>query len=290
MGIRKYKVEKLSLQMDIEFICECGHQIDDVVVVPEPNFMAEKNKDSYTYSEHEIYCPNCMIEHQVEVASSFGGADCTISNRGNNLVYSVPYYPEDEFEELFNYTDNKSHFTTFQQHITSVRSLLEIDVPQNSRFSLLVMLYGHVVSAIEGYLSGMFIHKVTNSEALIRKLIETDPEFSNRNFSLKEIFERQEALKTTVAHYLKNLIFHDLKKIKPMYRDVLGYDFGNIGWLFKAVLTRHDCVHRAGHDKDGEPISLTNEMLMELVNQSEQLIGKVQEFVGPIEEPNDLPF
>lgn len=75
-------------------------------------------------------------------------------------------------------------------------------------------------------------------------------------FTLSQLFKEREQIKDTVAKYLHDLIFHDLKKIKPMYKDVLGHDFGDISWLFKAVAKRHDCVHRAGHDKDGTPMVL----------------------------------
>ena len=47
-------------------------------------------------------------------------------------------------------------------------------------------------------------------------------------FTLKEIFEKQEGLKLTVATYLKDLIFHDLKKVKPMYKEVLDCEFRDI--------------------------------------------------------------
>ena len=56
--------------------------------------------------------------------------------------------------------------------------ILELDVPEQARFSFLVMMHAHVVSTIEGYLAGAFIHQVCNSEELTRKLVESDPEFS----------------------------------------------------------------------------------------------------------------
>src|SRR5690606_26878519 len=148
----------------------------------------------------------------------FSGATASLEQEETHLNYSMPYYPDEGVDELFWYTESKAHYDIFQAHLKSVRTLLDVDVPDEIRFSLWVMLHGHLVSAIEGYLAGVFIQKVTNSEDLTRKLIETDPEFSKRTFSLKEIFEKQSSLKSTVAAYLKELIFHDLKKIRPMFR------------------------------------------------------------------------
>jgi len=159
--------------------------------------------------------------------------------------------------------------------------LLEVEVPSSAQFSLLVMLHGYVVSAIEGYLAGVFIHLVTSSDDLTRKLVESDPEFSKQKFTLKEIYEKQSTLKVTVSKYLKGLIFHDLKKIKPMYKAVLGHDFQNISWLFEAVIIRHDCVHRAGYDKDGNKVSLSNESIVNLLGDVTDLSYEIEETIKP---------
>ena len=245
----------MNLQMDISFVCECGEHVEDIVYVQDPDFSAEKNKDSQTDSWQEVYCASCDKEYIVQVTNTFYHAMASIDCGDVNLSFGTPYYPENETDELYWYIDNKT------QH-----------------------------EAIEGYLAGTFIHKVTNSEKLIRKLVETDPEFSKRTFSLKEIFEKQSGLKVTVATYLKDLIFHDLKKVKPMFKDVLEHDFGDISWLFKDVIKRHDCVHRAGYDKDGEAIEVSKESILDLLEKVKVLADSVEMTINNLDEPNDPPF
>ncbi|MFM5578540.1 hypothetical protein ACET7N_07485 [Aeromonas veronii] len=266
----------MSLVMDVSFVCECGELIDDIVYVQDPDFSAEKNRDSQTDSWQEVYCHSCDKEYTVQVTNTHYGAMASLDSGDVEVNYGMPYYPEGDPDELYWYIDNKTHHDILKNHLKSVRTLLDVEVPPETSFSLLVMLHGHVVSAIEGYLAGVFIHQVTNSEDLTRSLVETDPEFSKRTFSLKEIFEKQSGLKVTVATYLKELIFHDLKKIKPMFRDVLGHDFGDISWLFKDVLKRHDCVHRAGYDKDGNEIEVSKESILELLERVEVLADSVE--------------
>ncbi|MDO6528220.1 hypothetical protein Q4519_21385 [Motilimonas sp. 1_MG-2023] len=190
----------------------------------------------------------------------------------------------EEDEEWYQENEDKSHYDILLKHLSSIDTLLEVEVPTNAKFSLLVMLHGYVVSAIEGYLAGVFIHLVTNSDDLTRKLVESDPEFSKQKFTLKEIYEKQSALKITVSKYLKGLIFHDLKKIKPMYKSVLGHDFQDISWLFEAVTIRHDCVHRAGYDKDGNQVSLSNETIVDLLSEVTDLSSDVEETIKRIVE------
>ena len=99
-------------------------------------------------------------------------------------------YPESDYDQddLEWYIGSKTQIKIFQNQIKSVVKLLEVEIDEETYFSLLVMLHGHVVAAIESYLASTFIHKVTNSEELTRKLVETDPKFSNMKFTLKEIF------------------------------------------------------------------------------------------------------
>lgn len=168
---------------------------------------------------------------------------------------------EEELEWEVRYSEQ---LETLNKHLEKIPTILQLVTMGNVQFSLLVMLHAHVVSALEQFLSTTFIHNVTNSDDLTRKLIETDPEFGNRKFTVNEIYAQHSNIKTTVATYLKGIIFHDMRKVKPMYKDVLSYDFGDIAWLFHAVKVRHDCVHRAGYDKEGKAVSVSVQSINEL--------------------------
>lgn len=199
---------------------------------------------------------------------------------------------EEEYlrSELEWYLYTKSPFYTFNNQMDSIRELLSVQVNNEAYFSLLVMLYGHAVASIEAYLASTFIQKVTKSGALIRKLVESDPVFSEMKFTLKDIYEEHENLKLTVANYLKDLIFHKLNKVKPMFKDVLNCDFGDIAWLFKAVQIRHHCVHRAGLDKDGKRVDISIDLIRQIIKNSTELVRKIESSIAYIEETNSLKF
>lgn len=276
--------------MEIRFTCDCGNHIDTVVSVPEPNFAAERSRDSVSEEWEEIFCGSCLKEHEAHITSTFSGADCSINNGDLDVNFGVAYYPMDEEEELDWLVESDDQLSIFQSQVKSVGQILDSSIEDTARFDLLVMLHGHVVAAVESYLSSTFIHLVTNSNELIRKLVETDPVFSKQKFTLKEMFEEHERLQRTVATYLNNLIFHDLKKVKPMYKDVIDFDFGNIGWLFNAVSIRHHCVHRAGYDKEGNTVNITSDSIKELVSKSTELIESIEEKVTEVRGGNGFAF
>jgi len=177
--------------------------------------------------------------------------------------------------EWYELNENKKHYTLFMDQLENITLILELEPLEKSKFSFLVMIYAHVLSTIEGYLAGVFIHQVCNSDELTRKLVETDPVFSKQKFTLGEIYQEKNSLKVTVASYLRGLIFHDIKKIKPMYETVLGHKFSNLSWLFKAVEIRHHCVHRAGYDKNGSKVEISTESIVELLGNVRNLANAI---------------
>ena len=206
-------------------------------------------------------------------------------DRQHQLEYE--WYQNDELEW---YIYSQSQVGMFEIQMQSISELLKVKVLDETQFSLLVMLHGHTVASIESYLASTFIHKVTNSQQLIKKLVETDPTFSKMKFTLKDIYEKQEGLKLTVATYLKDLIFHDMKKVKPMFKEVLDCDFGDISWLFDAIKIRHHCVHRAGLDKDGKRVNISTQSIELLLKESNILINLIEAKVEHIQNDSLIRF
>jgi hypothetical protein len=188
-----------------------------------------------------------------------------------------------EEDELEWEVDHSEQLEMFNKQIAEIPKILHIPAEGNTKFSLLVMLHAHIVSALEHFLSTTFIHSVTNSDKLTRRLIETDPEFGNRKFTVNEIYAQHSNIRSTVAAYLKGIIYHDMRKVKPMYAEVLSYEFGDISWLFKAVRVRHDCVHRAGYDKEGAPVNLSVESITDLIISCRNLAGMIDAHVQGLE-------
>lgn len=205
-------------------------------------------------------------------------------NSGSYVSLSPWDLDDPEEDELEWEVENSEQLQTLSKHLSKVPQLLLIDVDANIQFSLLVMIHVHIVSALEQFLSSTFIHNVTNSDVLTRRLIETEPEFGCRKFTINEIYAQHSNIKSTVAGYLKDVIFHDMRKVKPMYADVLGYDFEDIAWLFKAVRLRHDCAHRAGYDKEGNQISVSVASINELVAQCWHLSESIDAHVRHLNE------
>ena len=209
------------------------------------------------YNAQEAYEEAMMFAHLHTVAEDY---DDYYFNRSDNY-----------------YVKNKSRFEILQESLHSSSDLNEIDNLEDiAEMNLKIMIFGHIVSAVEGYLSFTFIDEVMRSEDRLKKLVETDPEFSKRKFTMKEFFQKQEDLKEDVKSYLKGLIFHNLSKVKVLYKNVLGIEFGNTDYLYKAIEKRHDCVHRAGYNKDGDHLRINTIEIKELIEDCTKLIDLIE--------------
>ncbi|MBM7422316.1 hypothetical protein [Spongiibacter marinus] len=207
----------------------------------------------------------------------------------------------DEYDELYGNNDfreydydddlivsGKTPFELFEESIEATREILNSQVSRQSSTKLLVMLHAHIVASVEAYLSATFIKNSLSTEEHMRRLVESDPEFAKRKFTIKEIFTKRDQLKDDLSQYLRDLIFHDLAKVKPMFNSVLDIDFGDIDWLFKAVATRHHCVHRAGYDKDGNQVPLTKDTVEELISKGIGLVGEIEASITSMPEDGEF--
>lgn len=85
-----------------------------------------------------------------------------------------------------------------------------------------------------------------------------------------------------------DVIYHNLPKVKSMYKDTLGIDIGNNGTPYKSVLIRHDLVHRNGKTKEGNEVIIDKISIDNLINDIKTIIEQIDE---KIEDLNDgLPF
>lgn len=194
---------------------------------------------------------------------------------------SEEFDQEHQFHDYDHYEDDwvvkgKSRPEIFEENIEATLEILNQSVKSQCEKNLIVMLFGHVVASLEAYLSSTFIHYALSSENHMRRLVENDPEFAKRKFTVQEIFTKREELKGDLSEYLRGLIFHDIAKVKPLYMSVLDIDFGDVKWLFQAVQVRHHCVHRAGYDKDGNEVDLNKEDVITLTDQATELVHQIE--------------
>jgi len=205
------------------------------------------------------------------------------------IEYDAAYYFDykNYIDELS--VEGRTPLEIFDQNIEVVLEILgsKMSSSRNER-SKLVMLFGHIIGALEAYLSATFIENCLASNNRMRLLIETDPEFAKRKISMRDIFVKRENIDLEVKRYLKDLIFHNLAKVKLLYRNVFSVEFGELEWLYKAIGLRHDCIHRAGYDKNGNKANIELQAIEILIKKCNELVSSLEKQMFSAIQPKEI--
>ena len=285
----------------LRFKCpECGHDNEtDALYVPVPDFTAENHGDSCNSEDYEHECPNCGHLFEITLNNGMYGGDGEITDVEDGLSVEEEFPDnEDDYEEY------KSTF--FDEHVKDTIEVLDkIDVlDERSRKLLYRTLYANVISSMEAYLSDRLIQKVMSSEETKRKFVEGFKDYKDEKIVVSDVFKHLENLDSRIIKTLREIIYHNLPRVKNIYNSVLGINLGEkivISDLMKCIGIRHDIVHRNGKDKDkdkdkeGNLQDISKEDVLELAEKVSKFIGSIEyEFllqgINPDESEIELPF
>lgn len=79
------------------------------------------------------------------------------------------------------------------------------------------------------------------------------------------MFLEQARIKTTAKRAMIEVMYHNLSKVSKMYTSTFGIVFPRIDELSKAVMIRHDLVHRNGKSPSGGVIKVDKQMVDDLI-------------------------
>jgi hypothetical protein len=238
-------------------------------------WIMKRLKTSYSDDTSEEY-------EKLAIAYEERDFDEIADNYDNSLAEMAfeDYLAEVEYAEYLK-SISSSHSQVFDEKIASIEKIMTLTIDEKIDKDLLIMLYGHTISTIEGYIYATFFNNVIQSDELLKKLVETDKVLIKRTIKLTDFFIKNQpaddVVKSTITKHLKDIVYHKIDRIQVMYKDVLGIDFGNVEWLFKAVSIRHDCVHRAGYSQDGKETKIKKEQLTALIRNCRNFVFKVNE-------------
>jgi hypothetical protein len=100
---------------------------------------------------------------------------------------------------------------------------------------------------------------------------------------LNEILDNPDVVIVKTRKYLAGLLYHNLAKIGVLYKLALGVDIlpdqAQKDRLFKAVLARHDIVHRNGKDKSGNLIDLPTTHVVSTLDDVRNFVENIDKAV-----------
>lgn len=179
------------------------------------------------------------------------------------------YYSEKSVEEV-------NAFDVFGESLAKIRELNIVSVGNGAEQYFNNLLYANAITALESLLTDAFISKVQSNKKYLRSFVETFHDFKQERFDLREVFERFESIEDKAYKAMRDVIYHDLPKVKGMYFDTFGVEFPHIGDLYKIVFVRHDLVHRNGAKKSGGSHDISSDDVAALCEMVESFVSELK--------------
>lgn len=259
----------------LRFRCsECEEKIEEIIEgIPSPNLLSERDTYSGTLESDctDIECPNCHKNYNIQLASSMYGGELYSDDLDEDTEIEVENIENDYFEDYSEIVEsNTSFFDTFCIQMETNKRLFEISVlASDMKTTLNKLLFANIITCLETYLSDALINTVLGTEIYLKRFVENFKDYKDSSFKLCDIYKKIENLKKQVKEDLFALMYHNLPKIKAIYKTTLNIDFpNNIDDVMKKIYVRHHLVHRNGKDQDGNQIIITKDEL----NQTYDLI------------------
>lgn len=184
------------------------------------------------------------------------------------------------FQEIF-YDTTHQRIDYYRTITESIRLQLELarkyrPAQKNLQQTFFRMLYASAITAMESYLSDVFIHETISNQDKIDKLLLTAPEFKDKKYSLSEIIDWKENTTANVKNYLINIVWHNIPKVERLYKNVLDIDFiEDTDEVIKAIEVRHDLIHRNGKSKLGFLHKFTETDIESVFSLISEVINKI---------------
>jgi|GEM_PF-945845 len=174
----------------------------------------------------------------------------------------------------------------FDHEIENLRKLNEVDLQDDELNAILKrQIYIGVMGTMETFLSETFVKLALANPVNLEKFVKFNPEFANRKFDLKDVFEAYKNIEQTAKGVMLDTIYHNLPVVREMYRSTFEIAFPAIKEPIQCVKVRHDLVHRNGKTKDGVTHVLDSNTIENTIETVKQLVAGI---VAEIDAKDDL--
>jgi hypothetical protein len=281
--------------ISIKFTCPFCNEENETedYYVPEPDYSAETGSESTNSEYYKHNCINCDKLFNIELHNSYHGGFGQIESDSDNDIDINDIKIEEHYNDFYDdydYNTEVGYYEDFKREIFEIYSILEDSKKLIHKNSLHKMLYAHTITIMETYLSDTLIQKILSSEEIKRIFIKKYKDYDTKKICFKDILCELEKLEKTIKTDLQELIYHDLGKIRPIYKATLDIEFGDdiSKEIMQCVNKRHHIVHRNGKDKDNNPILINIEDVEDVLKKVYNFISNIEKQISPSIEIEDI--
>lgn len=195
------------------------------------------------------------------------------------------YADKDQLEAILS---NTSFHRTFLDEIASLRVLNKLNTLEPKvKKTLKRHLYVGVIACLETYLSDAFINTVLSNKDYLKCFFTSFKDFKDQKLGMNELLDFASKAEEIAKKAMLEVVYHNLPKVSKMYEATLNIVFPNFSEIQKAVLIRHDLVHRNGKTKDGREIIIDDIMINDIICKVETFITEIDQKLKDNDDSSD---
>lgn len=178
--------------------------------------------------------------------------------------------PDDYYDSLYDLeqmAERSQPLTNLKARINQYQQLLALQVSEEAKTLCRSLLYSATVGALESFLWETVYFWVDNDIKSLHDIIVRIQGLRDKQIKLGDIVKENKSPKDHVKAYLQGIVWHQTKRVKPLFEQGLGITLPDIAFFEKALQKRHHIVHRSGHDMDKKPINVQGSELDALFSQ-----------------------
>lgn len=268
----------------IQFECReptCKAIVQAELYLSNPDFGAERMSDGDAIEDHDVTCEQCGTDYEIETVSGFGGISASID--GEEISIEDQHDPAfDDYDDFLGRYE-PANDTVGAYELARNQLLALIAEHGTDPTSILNrMVYSQVIAAMEAYLSDKILRLATDHIEIKRRILTNAGFLKDQTLKLKDIMLDPSKAETTFKVSLQRVLYHDLEKVEKLYQIALAGAFYPPDptvktELERAILIRHDCVHRNGADLSGTIHQFDEAMITLLTDKVTALVDHLED-------------
>lgn len=241
---------------EVSFTCpECGARAAGYVRAP--SIEGSYREDDFDEDQAEVDCPKCKSSWTVEMRADINGLAIQVFEYPDVDVTASPLdFEDDDWRD--DPPPEPDAYSTFEAAMQEWRILVgSLASETDGSASENRMLFTHLFSIVEAYLSDSVIGLAMNEHEVQSKIIKVLPTLKGKTVSLDTLAKNPNILRDMVESALQDVSFHNLTNVNTICNAALGKPLlpkakEDRDLLVASVQIRHDCVHRNGRATNGK--------------------------------------
>ncbi len=166
-------------------------------------------------------------------------------------------------------------FEVFIGSMSDFSKLLENKVSAGTQAPYYRMIYAGVIGALESYLYDTFVKLVLENEEIKLTTLKNKKIF-DKKYTLDEFAKKGFSIDEEIVKKLSVILWHNIEKARNLFKHAANIEFPEVdNELRKAILARHDIVHRNGKHIHGEDVLISFSDVKELISKVELFVYSI---------------